>query len=161
MGRHKKVEFTAVDLNSITNQVITAHVPLAEASGLSLDFEPCTELPLVRGEENQLARLITNLISNALRYTMQGGVKVHTSFFDHQVCLWVQDTGMGIDPEDLPHLFERFYRGRRVRQTRIHGTGLGLAIVKEIVDLHEGNIEIQSKVNDGSSICVQLPTYDE
>jgi signal transduction histidine kinase len=68
---------------------------------------------------------------------------------------------MGIDPEDLPHLFERFYRGRRVRQTRIHGTGLGLAIVKEIVDLHEGKIEIRSKVDEGSNICVRLPMYDE
>jgi len=161
MGRHKKVEFSAVDLNTITNQIITAHVPLAEASGLSLEFEPCDDIPQVRGEENQLARLITNLISNALRYTAQGGVSVRTSSVDHQVCLWVKDSGMGIDPEDLPHLFERFYRGRRVRQTRIHGTGLGLAIVKEIVDLHEGKIEIRSKVDEGSNICVRLPMFDE
>jgi two-component system phosphate regulon sensor histidine kinase PhoR len=161
MGRHKKIEFSAVDLNSITKQILTAHVPLAEASGISLDFEPCDDLPLVRGEENQLARLVTNLVSNALRYTVQGGVKVRTSSIDHQVCLWVHDSGMGIDSEDLPHLFERFYRGRRVRQTRINGTGLGLAIVKEIVDLHEGKIEIRSKVDEGSSFCVRLPMYDE
>ena len=161
MGKYRKIEFSAVDLNLIVSQVVMAHRPLAEASGLILDFEACKELPSVRGEENQLARLITNLVSNSLRYTLDGAVHVRTSFNDHQVCLWVEDTGMGIDPEDLPHLFERFYRGRRVRQTRIHGTGLGLAIVKEIIDLHEGQIYIQSKIDEGSTFCVKLPVYDE
>jgi len=161
MGKYKKIEFSAIDINSVAEQVITAHQPLAEASGIQLKFDPCLDMPTVRGEENQLARLITNLVSNALRYTADGVVQVRTSHYDHQACLWVEDTGMGIDPEDLPHLFERFYRGRRVRQTRIHGTGLGLAIVKEIVDLHEGYIDIQSKLNEGSTICVRLPTYEE
>jgi signal transduction histidine kinase len=68
---------------------------------------------------------------------------------------------MGIDSEDMPHIFERFYRGGRVRQTRIHGTGLGLAIVKEIVDLHEGHIDIKTKINAGSSFRIRLPMYDE
>lgn len=161
MGKYKKLEFSAVDLNSLAKQVITAHLPLAEASGISLDFEACPELPAVRGEENQLARLITNLVSNALRYTLGGGVHVSTSFFDSKVCLWVQDTGMGIDAEDMPHIFERFYRGLRVRQSRINGTGLGLAIVKEIVDLHEGQIDIETEINEGSSFCVRLPVYGE
>ncbi|MGW8250008.1 MAG: sensor histidine kinase, partial [Anaerolineales bacterium] len=115
----------------------------------------------VRGEENQLARLVTNLVSNALRYTPRGGVHVNTSYFDHQICLSVDDTGMGIDSSDIPHIFERFYRGGRVRQTRIHGTGLGLAIVKEIVDLHEGQIEIKTNLNEGSSFRIQLPVYEE
>jgi two-component system sensor histidine kinase BaeS len=73
----------------------------------------------------------------------------------------VVDTGIGIDAEDMPHLFERFYRGGRVRQSRIHGTGLGLAIVKEIVEMHEGSIEIRSTVDKGSTFCVRLPIYDE
>lgn len=161
MGKYKKIEFSAIDINSVAEQVITAHQPLAEASGIQLKFDPCLDMPTVRGEENQLARLITNLVSNALRYTAAGVVQVRTSHYDHQACLWVEDTGMGIDPEDLPHLYERFYRGRRVRQTRIHGTGLGLAIVKEIVDLHEGDMDIQSKPNEGSTFCVRLPTYEE
>jgi signal transduction histidine kinase len=150
-----------VDLNSVASQIVTTYIPMAEASGLNLDFEPCGELPQVRGEENQLARLVTNLVSNALRYTLTGGVHVTTSIFDHQACLSVVDTGIGIDAEDMPHLFERFYRGGRVRQSRIHGTGLGLAIVKEIVEMHEGSIEIRSTVDQGSTFCVRLPIYDE
>ncbi len=67
---------------------------------------------------------------------------------------------MGIDPEDRPHLFERFYRGRQVRQSKIHGTGLGLAIVKEIVDLHEGEIEIISELGKGSTFKISLPVSE-
>ena len=161
MGKLKKIEFSAIDLNELARQVVTAHQPVAEASGLKLVFEPCPDLPAVRGEENQLARLVTNLVSNALRYTSDGSINVSTSYFDHQVCLWVNDTGMGIEADDIPHLYERFYRGNRVRQTRIHGTGLGLAIVKEIVDLHEGDIDIKTIVDEGSSFCVRLPVIEE
>jgi signal transduction histidine kinase len=64
---------------------------------------------------------------------------------------------MGIDPEDQPHLFERFYRGRRVRQSKIHGTGLGLAIVKEIIDLHDSKIEVHSEVAKGSTFSIYFP----
>jgi len=71
--------------------------------------------------------------------------------------LIVEDTGMGIDPEDLPHLFERFYRGRRTGKSHVPGSGLGLAIVKEIVDLHRGRVEVESEVGQGSTFRVLLP----
>jgi signal transduction histidine kinase len=159
MGRERKIEFGPVNINLVAAQVITAHQPLADATGLSLDFLASPELPPVRGEENQLARVITNLVSNAVRYTDQGSVNVRTYHNGQRVCLEVQDTGMGIDPEDRPHLFERFYRGRSVRQTRIHGTGLGLAIVKEIVDLHGGYINVNSYPGEGSTFQVWFPMY--
>jgi len=157
MGKAKRIEFTSVDLNTITHQVVSAHAAMAEVSGLDLRFEPDAYLPLVYGEPNQLARLITNLVANALRYTSQGQVVVRTYSTDHKVCLDVEDTGMGIDPEDRHHLFERFYRGRKVRQSLIHGTGLGLAIVKEIVDLHEGEIDVASEIDKGSTFTIRLP----
>jgi signal transduction histidine kinase len=75
------------------------------------------------------------------------------------VCLDVSDTGIGIDSEDLGHIFERFYRGSQVRQSEIHGTGLGLAIVKEIVDLHDGVIQLSSEVGKGTRFRVYLPIY--
>jgi len=67
---------------------------------------------------------------------------------------------MGIDAEDRHHLFERFYRGKKVRQSLIHGTGLGLAIVKEIVDLHEGEIEVESELGKGSTFTIRLPMHE-
>ncbi len=159
MGKAKKIEFAPVDFNTLTEQVIVAHLPLADASGLNLQFTPCADLPPVRGEKNQLARVVTNLVSNAIRYTFDGSVLVSTCRENGGVCLNVSDTGIGIDPEDLGHIFERFYRGSQVRQSEIHGTGLGLAIVKEIVDLHDGVIELSSQVGKGTTFRIYLPIY--
>jgi two-component system phosphate regulon sensor histidine kinase PhoR len=159
MGKAKKIEFAPVDINSLTEQVIVAHLPLADASGLNLQFTPCPELPPVRGEKNQLARVVTNLVSNAIHYTFVGSVAVSTCHENGGVCLKVSDTGIGIDPDDLGHIFERFYRGNQVRQSEIHGTGLGLAIVKEIVDLHDGVITLSSEVGKGTTFRVYLPIF--
>lgn len=73
------------------------------------------------------------------------------------VSIKVEDTGIGIDPQDIPHIFERFYRGTNVRQSEMHGTGLGLAIVKEIVDFHGGTIEVNSEQGKGSIFQAWLP----
>lgn len=157
IGKHKRITFTMVDLNLLAEQVVSAHCPLAEENGLSLLFEPDRSLPRVRGEPNQLSRVITNLLSNAIRYTPAGFVQVRTFRSDGWICLEVKDTGIGIDPEDYPHLFERFYRGQKVSQSKIMGSGLGLAIVKEIVDIHEGKIEWQSENGKGSTFQIYLP----
>jgi signal transduction histidine kinase len=108
-------------------------------------------------EQNQFARLITNLISNAIRYTPAGKIEVSTGCIDGRVSIKVEDTGIGIEPDDLSHIFERFFRGSNVRQSEIHGTGLGLAIVKEIVDFHGGSIDVHSRRGQGSLFQVWLP----
>jgi len=158
-GKNKTIEFVKVDINRVVEQVILAHMPLAEAAGLNLEFIPEKHIASILGEPNQLARLINNLVSNAIHYTLQGSVYVRTSVDNGRVCLEVEDTGIGIEDEDRPHLFERFYRGRNVRQSRIHGTGLGLAIVKEIVDMHDSTIEIHSKPGKGSKFAVRFPVF--
>jgi len=155
-------EFELVDLNTIAARVVTAHRPRAEAAGLHLDFEPCASLCWVRGERQRLIQVATNLVANAIHYTPGGGyvtcrVVTNKALDPPQVGLIVSDTGMGIDPEDQPHLFERFYRGQRVSQSNIPGTGLGLAIVKEIVELHKGKIELETEVNRGTTFHVWLP----
>jgi two-component system sensor histidine kinase BaeS len=154
-----RVAFAPVDLNALAEQVVVAHRPSAEAAGLLLRFEPATDLPRVSGEVNQLGQLATNLVANAIAYTPSGSVRLSTRLDAEcdQVCLQVQDTGVGIDAEDMPHLFDRFYRGKRPVQANIPGTGLGLAIVKEIVDLHSGRIEVESTPDVGSTFCVWLP----
>ncbi len=157
IGKTRKIEFTDVDLNNLVEQVVTAHRPLAEASGLELVFEPVMDLPPVWGEPNQLARVINNLISNAIHYTTHGGVYVQTYEEQGDVCLNIKDTGIGIGPDDQAHIFERFYRGQQVRQSKMHGTGLGLAIVKEIIDLHESEIYVQSEVGTGSTFTIRFP----
>lgn len=154
-----KSEFAPVDLNVLVERIVIAHQLRAENAGLQLTFEPCAALPPVRAESNQLSQVVTNLVTNAVNYTPAGQVRVstHLSVEQKSVCVQVQDTGMGIAAEDLPHLFERFYRGQSVGSSNIPGSGLGLAIVKEVVDLHGGKVEVESEVGKGSTFRVWLP----
>jgi PAS domain S-box-containing protein len=154
-----KVEFGPASLNSLVEQVIVTHRLQAETSGLKLVYLPQPGLMPVYGEESQLIQVITNLVANAINYTPSGQIRVTTGW-DAASCrayLEVLDTGMGVDQEDIPHLFDRFYRGRRTSQSNMPGTGLGLAIVKEIVDRHGGEVEVESQVNVGSIFRVWLP----
>ena len=88
---------------------------------------------------------------------MRGSVGLTTQVADHRVGIDVSDTGLGIPADELPHLFERFYRGRAVAQSDIPGTGLGLSIVKEIVEAHGGTVEVESAVGVGSTFRIWLP----
>jgi signal transduction histidine kinase len=99
--------------------------------------------------------VMTNLIANAISYTPTGTIHIKSSVQPDCVSVEVRDTGLGIAPEDRPHLFERFYRGQLTRH--VTGTGLGLAIVNEIVEAHGGHIEVSSEVGVGSAFHVYLP----
>lgn len=160
LGR-AKVKMTAVDLNSVVEAVVTAHLPRVEMAGLTLLTTLQPSLPPVNGEPNQLAQVITNLLVNAIVYTQQGQIVIETYSLpdEKSVCLKVKDTGTGISPDDQSHVFERFYRGRNTGQSNIPGTGLGLAIVKEIVDLHEGRVRIESESEQGTAVYVHLPIF--
>ncbi len=154
-----RVEFVAVDLNAVTEQVVAVYRSRAEAAGLEVIFDPSVALPSVRTDYNQLIQVITNLVDNAFNYTPAGQIRVRTWLDTQrgQVALQVEDTGMGIEAKDLPHIFERFYRGQRVGSSNIPGAGLGLAIVKEIVEQHGGEITVESKVDKGTTFVVWLP----
>jgi two-component system phosphate regulon sensor histidine kinase PhoR len=161
VGKLKRTAFSDLDLNLLTEQVVAAHSPLAEESGLDLIYEPGFDLPKIYGEQNQIARVLTNLMSNAIRYTPEGYVKVSTYAGDEGVWVDVEDTGIGIDEADFPHIFERFYRGQKVSQSKIMGSGLGLAIIKEIIDLHEGRIDWNSTSGEGSTFRVWFPVTEK
>jgi signal transduction histidine kinase len=107
-------------------------------------------------------QVLNNLVENALRYTPEGGrVVVSTGREEVDGCVWatatVADDGVGIPEEELPHVFERFFRGKRPQMSQVPGTGLGLAIVKEIVDLHGGCVKVRSKVGEGTAFTIYLP----
>lgn len=157
VGKYKRSAFAPVDLNLLADQVVAAHIPLAEESSLELRFSPDDHIPLILGDQNQIARVITNLLSNAIRYTPSGYVRVRTGFEDGFAWLEVEDTGIGIEEADYPHLFDRFYRGHKVSQSKIMGSGLGLAIVKEIMELHDGKITWRSEVGTGTTFRVWFP----
>jgi signal transduction histidine kinase len=154
-----KLEFVTVDLNAWVEQAIAAYRPRAEAAGLELIFEPDPNLIPVRAVHTHLAQVISQLADNAIKYTAAGWVRVRTRLDDERrrVCLEVTDSGMGIAAEDLPHVFERFYRGQGVGSSTTPGTGLGLALVQEITALHGGEMEVESEAGAGSTFRVWLP----
>lgn len=159
MRRNQPPAFALVDLNSVTQDVINAHQLRIEASGLTLTFTPYPALPPVFAVYNQLAQVVTNLLTNAIHYTPAGQIDVRLSLSANGkwVCLAVKDSGIGISDDDIAYLFNRFYRGQHARQSNIPGTGLGLAIVQDIVQLHEGHIEVCSQEGEGSTFTVYLP----
>jgi signal transduction histidine kinase len=135
----------------LAQDVVLKLRPQAEAAGVTLTAELPAELPLARGELGLIERLLTNLLENALRYTPAGGsVRVGLAAEDGGTRVSVSDTGSGIAPEDLPHVFERFYRADRSRDRSTGGAGLGLAIARQIAELHGSRLEVESSPGRGS-----------
>lgn len=153
--------YQPVDFNYLIQQVVNVHKARAKNKQLKLNFTPGTPLPPAWGEPNQLTQIVTNLLDNALNYTNQGSIQVTTALRRNgdkvEIELCVSDTGIGISPEDLPHIFERFYRGSQVDREALMGTGLGLGIVSEIVSLHNGRIDVLSTPKQGTAFTVLLP----
>ena len=150
-----------VNLEALAADVLANHLPQAEANQIELAFETQPNLPPARANAAQIVQVLTNLLGNALAYTPAGGhVTVSLSQGelegDAYLLMAVADDGPGIAPEDLPHVFERFYRGEVGRESA-SGTGLGLAICRKIVDLHGGRVELESQVGEGSTFRVWLP----
>lgn len=112
---------------------------------------------IVVGDPDRLKQLLLNLVENAIKYTASGEVKLDLRKQDKRVAISVSDTGMGIPAEDLPHVFDRFYRVDKARSREKGGTGLGLAIADWIAKMHEGEITVQSEVGKGSTFTVWLP----
>ena len=150
-----------VNLEALAADVLTNHLPQAEANQIELAFDAQPNLPPARANAAQIVQVLTNLLGNALAYTPAGGhVTVSLSQGELEgdafLLMAVADNGPGIAPEDLPHVFERFYRGEVGRESA-PGTGLGLAICRKIVDLHGGRVELESQVGEGSTFRVWLP----
>ncbi len=148
-----------VDLVALLADVGRTFGPRAEQSGITLSLRLPPTLPPIPGDAVRLEQVFSNLLDNALRYTPAGGqIEVAASpTSEGTVEIIVSDTGCGIPPEELPRIFERFYRLDKARAGS-GGTGLGLAIVREIVSAHEGSIRAASQVGQGSRFTVTLPS---
>lgn len=151
--------FTLVPLEEIVQTVFIRLQERAETARIQLNFEtPPYPLP-VWGNRERLLHLGMNLVSNAINYTKPGGQVIVRMEKNGQgeVALIVQDTGIGIHPDDIGHIFERFYRGKQVRESEIPGTGLGLPIVNEILQTHKGRITVDSIPDEGTTFSVWFP----
>jgi two-component system, OmpR family, sensor histidine kinase MtrB len=130
----------------------------AQRRGLSLTSDLPEEPLVTRHDPQRLGQVLTNLIGNALKFTPRGGsVKVALSPSGRGARIQVIDTGVGIEAAELPHIFDRFYRGSRANEARGSGSGLGLAIVRSVVEMHGGRVMVESRVGNGSIFTVTLP----
>jgi signal transduction histidine kinase len=146
-----------VDLEEILDNVVQLYVPQAKEKRINLKVYLSNHLYLL-GEPIQLNRLFSNLIENALKYTLDGGkVEVRTSREGHYLRVNVLDTGIGIAPEHIKYIFDRFWRADEARAYRAGDSGLGLAIAQAIAKNHGGSISVTSQVGVGSCFTVRLP----
>lgn len=152
------MEKEQLKLAPILADQVSFHRPKASAGGITLSLNPLPQLPPVLANRMNMEEVISNLISNAIRYTRKGGrITLTAESKEKSVLIKVSDTGIGIAAEDLDRIFQRFYRVKNETTRYIIGTGLGLPIVKSIVEAHNGSIQVESKLGQGSTFSVLLP----
>jgi len=147
-----------VDVAELTRRVVASFEPRAADKRVTLSLEATPALPPVHADGQRIAQVLTNLLGNALRYTPQDGrVGVRVSAQNSSIFVAVNDSGPGILDEDLPHIFDRFYRADKSRSREGGGSGLGLAIARSIVEAHGGRIWADSKTGQGTTLTFTLP----
>jgi signal transduction histidine kinase len=149
-------------LNELAAEVVSSYRAAAEGQGLMLRCRQAEQEPLALVDPNRIMQVLNNLVANSIHYTMTGGeVVVSVSEEGEDGRAWavitVADTGIGIPQEEMPHVFERFFRGERARLLDVPGSGLGLAISREIVELHGGRMTVESQEDKGSTFTIWLP----
>ncbi len=154
-GQHS-FDITAVPVRPALQRTVSTHLPTAESRGVQIHLD--CETPLaVRADEEGFRQIIDNLVDNAVKYTPTGGeVVIRCRSHDGAAVIEVSDTGIGIAPEYLPRLFERFFRVDKARSRDLGGTGLGLSIVKHLAQSFGGSVSVRSEVGQGSTFTVTL-----
>lgn len=155
------LHFAPTDLAPLVTDIVAAYRPQARAKQLTLHVAISPRLARAWADAGQVEQVVINLLVNALTYTPAGGtITITAGEGAHRgkpgVWLRIHDTGLGIAPEEIPHLFDRFYRGQASYAVQAPGTGLGLAICKQIIDYHEGALEVESKPGEGTAFTVWL-----
>jgi signal transduction histidine kinase len=142
----------------LLERAAAAHRVQAEQQGVHLTVAAPLDLPQVNVDPERMQQVLGNLVSNALRYTPAGGeIALRGDVVDGQVALRVEDSGSGIAPDDLPFIFERFYRGDRSRHDSTGESGLGLPIAKSLIEMHQGIISVASQLGQGTTFTISLP----
>ena len=153
-----QINLEPVHLGELAQDVLQKFQLSAEKRGIALQVVLDPDVGLVRGDIGLIERALQNLLDNALKHTRPGGrISLTVLSRDGQVMVRVSDTGSGIAPQDLPHIFERFYQADAPKAIGSHGAGLGLAIVKRILDLHHSKINVESAIMVGTTFSFALP----
>ncbi|MGW8318134.1 MAG: GAF domain-containing protein, partial [Candidatus Promineifilaceae bacterium] len=156
-----ELELQPVNIGQIIDQVITVHLQgriRHEKKAIDIDIDAKPELPYVKADPTRLTQILTNLLDNAFHYTPPGGrIYVRASADEQYAYLSISDTGIGITKDDQAKIFDRFFRSEDPEVQRVPGTGLGLAIVRSLIEMHGGQIEVDSEPGRGSTFSFSLP----
>jgi signal transduction histidine kinase len=156
--RPMRLNRTEISLDRVIRACVANYDPVAAQAGITLTVDVPSTLPRVRADQDRLIQVLTNLLDNAFKYTPRGeSISVRAGESKKDVWVCVADTGTGIAPDELPHIFQQFYRGDESRAPEKRGMGLGLAICREIITAHQGQIEAESQTGQGTRFTFTLP----
>ena len=146
-----------VDVGRLADEAAAAVSAEARDRNVRITLHAAHGLPVVLGDADALRSAIQNVLGNAVKYTSAGGaVDVRVESDGDRIRIVVADSGLGIDADDLPHIFQPFYRGRQARDAQIRGTGVGLSVVRHVVDAHQGDVDVVSRVGQGTTVTLVL-----
>jgi len=157
---YKKVAWNKIsfDITELTKQICEKHKIQADKKNQVLECYITSTVPNVYGDRDGIERVITNIITNSIKYTQEGGnIKVYVGAVYDDAYIKIIDNGIGIPKEDLPRVFERFYRVDKARSREMGGTGLGLPIAKEIIEANGGSIDMKSEIGKGTEVIIKVP----
>lgn len=159
MQPNLSLKLETVDLVPMIKSLVEEYQPFVESKNLSITFEEEIDQCTVEIDVVEFARAMLHILHNAVTYTPEGGhITVGTTNRDDHLLVSIQDTGVGIPPLDLPHVFTPFFRADKSRSSKTGGHGLGLSIAYQVITALNGTIEVESKVNQGSTFLIKLPT---
>ena len=155
-------EFQAVDINQVTQAVVNKYTPKAKERNVVLRFAPSPNLLPVSGDSKSLERALTSLVDNAIKFSPRGGdVTIKLYQRDEKVFASVTDQGIGIEEENMPRIFDRFYHLEKSGDDLFGGIGLGLAITRQVIEQHQGKLEVESTAGKGSTFTLMLKKWIE
>jgi len=150
-----------MDPDDVINRVIYKLDMSIQKKQLKLAYVPIEEGIKVYADEDRIEQVLLNIINNAVKYTAdRGSISIETSRIGRNLQIRISDNGIGIPDEDIPRVFERFYRVDKARTRDMGGTGLGLSIAKEIVEAHGGSISVSSSTKEGTEVVILLPSVE-
>jgi signal transduction histidine kinase len=154
---HVTLSFSRVELCGFMRGVVEEFQPPAHEKGVRLGFKTSADSVSILADRNRLKQVFHNLLDNAIRYTEKGSVLVAVRTEGGQAFVAVTDTGAGIEQEEMPYIFDRFFRSDRARKAYRGGSGLGLSIVRWIMEAHKGAVRVESRLGKGSTFEVSFP----
>jgi signal transduction histidine kinase len=149
---------TDVEITAVLRDAVAAVSADATERNIRIDLKADPDLPAVVGDPDALRSALQNVVANAVKYSASGATVDVRAFRDgHRVAIAVADRGLGIDAADLPHVFKPFFRGQRALDAQVRGTGVGLSVVRHVIDGHKGDVDIRSRVGEGTTVTIHLP----